>query len=339
MNSKSIISIVFIVVVTTGGYYFWQMGQKMEEAPKTSSEVMRVAKYYWPGQFWIDIADKKGWFVEAGLNVELVDTNPDYYQSLLDMVDGKIDTNTFPYFDFVQFNVKDADLVAVVNTDISDGAEAMVAKEEIKTIADLDGKRIGVSSGFYTEYLLNILLKENGLTEKVFKVEITSDQNDEKAPEEFIKDSFDAVITWEPVAGKVVATGGHYLWDSSEKHNINGGVQVFKREFIKKRPSDVQIFVNVWYKTAEFIKNNPDEAFEIIALIYDLETEAVQEFVKIDRVLDLRDNLTAFSYSAGFESLHGVVRQINDFMIEQGLTDKRLDSTEFLDSRFIRNLE
>ena len=28
--------------------------------------------------YWLGIADAKGWFKEAGLNVQLVDTNTDY---------------------------------------------------------------------------------------------------------------------------------------------------------------------------------------------------------------------------------------------------------------------
>jgi NitT/TauT family transport system substrate-binding protein len=311
-----------------------------EETPEMSGEVMKVAKYYWPGEFWIDIADANGWFTEAGLNVELVDTNPDYFQSLQDTADGKIDSNAFPYYDFVQSNLAGAELIAIVNTDLSSGAEAIVAKETINSVADLKGKRVGVSSGFYTEYILDIVLEENGLSENdITKVEISEDQNDEKAPEEFEKDSFDAVITWEPIASKVVEKGGQYIWDSSRIININGGVQVFKKSFIEEKPNDVQALVNVWHRTTEFIKTNPDEAFQIIADIYDVPVGDVQAFTQDDRILDLADNKVAFSYAAGFESLHGTARQINDFMKDHGITDKDLDSTEFIDARFIRGVE
>src|SRR5712691_126502 len=42
---------------------------------------LRVAAYYWPGMYWIDIANDLGWFREAGLNVAIVDTNADYFAS------------------------------------------------------------------------------------------------------------------------------------------------------------------------------------------------------------------------------------------------------------------
>jgi hypothetical protein len=56
-------------------------------------------------------------------------------------------------------------------------------------------------------------------------------------------------------------------------------------------------------------------------------------------VLDLADNGRAFSYAAGFDSLHGSWRRMNDFMLDRGLVAARVDSPEHLDSSFIRLLE
>ena len=51
------------------------------------------------------------------------------------------------------------------------------------------------------------------------------------------------------------------------------------------------------------------------------------------------DDELAFSFAAGFDSLHGAVRQINDFMIAKGITSEKLDSSHFLDGSFIRALK
>ena len=52
-----------------------------------------------------------------------------------------------------------------------------------------------------------------------------------------------------------------------------------------------------------------------------------------------RENELAFSFAASFDSLHGVTRQINDFMIAKGITSRKLDSGQFLDGSFIRALK
>jgi len=63
------------------------------------------------------------------------------------------------------------------------------------------------------------------------------------------------------------------------------------------------------------------------------------DLMKTVRVLDLADNGRAFSYAAGFESLHGSWRRMNDFMLDRGLVTTRVDSAAHLDADFIRRLE
>jgi NitT/TauT family transport system substrate-binding protein len=309
----------------------------VEETPEMSGEVMKVVKLNWPGMYWIEIADEKGWFEEAGLNVELIDGNQDYYSSLQDVVDGEVNANGFSLFDVIAYNAKGADLVMVINADTSSGAEAIVASKRINTILDLVGKKVGLSKGFYTEYLFDIALKDQGVSKE--QIEKVYDYQDEDLPLEFEKGSIDALITWEPIVSNAVKKGGKVIWDTSKIVGISPNGQVMRRAFIQQRPKDVQAYINVWHKTTEFIKTNPAEAFKIISDIYDVPVGDVQAFTQDDKILDLEDNKIAFSYAAGFESLHGTAKQINNFMIENNITDKQLDSTEFIDARFIRGVK
>jgi NitT/TauT family transport system substrate-binding protein len=315
----------------------WRQYTPKEEGPKTTGLPMKVARYNWPGMYWVEIAHKKGWFKETGLNVQLIDTNPDYYGSLDSMVDGKMDVNGYYFFDLINYRLKGADLIAVINQDNSFGVDAIVAKKGIETIRDLKGKTIGLTKETYLEYLLSISLARTALT--LHDVTIV-DMPGEKTVEEFIKGNVDAIVTWEPFVTEAINKGsGRRLFDTSEIPGIMPGVCAFHKSFIEKRPEDIQAYVNVWHKTTRFIKENPKEAFGIIADIYNVAPGEVQALTQADKILDLRDNLTAFSYGTGFESLHGTARQINNFMINKGMTDKQLDSTEFLDVRFIRTLK
>ena len=71
---------------------------QIKETPK---EVMNIGKYYWPGQFWITIADKKGWFEEEGLNAVVEQVSEDYLQTLQGLTDGKIDVYQCVLYDVV----------------------------------------------------------------------------------------------------------------------------------------------------------------------------------------------------------------------------------------------
>lgn len=72
-----------------------------ESAQAVAGPPLRVGAYYWPGEYWVDIAHKKGWFREAGVNVEWVDTNADYFASFDDLANGKLDVVCFSLFDLL----------------------------------------------------------------------------------------------------------------------------------------------------------------------------------------------------------------------------------------------
>ncbi len=311
----------------------------LPQAPKTTGLPMKISKYYWPGEFWKEIAEKKGWFKEAGLNVELIDTNADYFQSLQDMVDGKMDSNDFTLFGLTKYNVEGADLVAIIAMDNSWGVEGIIAKKEIKTVQELKGKIIGVSKNTYLEYILHTALQRAGLTLDDVK---TVDIPPRKVAEEFSKGTIDAVVTWEPYVEQTQAIENenvHKIFNTAEIPGISPALETFRRSFIEERPGDVQAFVKVWHKTTQFIKENPKEAFGIIAQNYNQTRSEVEVYAQADKILDLRDNITAYSFGSGYESLHGSVSRMNDFLIEKGITKEQIDSTIFLDARFISNLE
>jgi NitT/TauT family transport system substrate-binding protein len=296
-----------------------------------------VAAFYWPGTYWIGIAAAKGWFREAGLNVQLVDCNADYSGSEKDLVEGRLDSNTFVLFDLLDYIAQGAVLVGIINADYSAGSEKLIARAGIEQIGDLKGKKIGVPHNSYLRYVLEVAIGRVGL--KPQDVQIV-DLQPEKVTEALIGGKVDAILTFEPSATQGLdAIKGHDLFDTSEVPGLSPKVIVFQRKFIEERPGDVAAFVKVWQRTTTFLKAHPDEAFGIIAALDKKTPEEVRQFAKVDKILDLRDNELAFSFAAGFDSLHGAVRQMNDFMIARGMTAKKLDSGQFLEGSFLEALK
>ncbi len=333
---NSIIFFALTVPLALAAFLWWYPLQISPETPEPTGRVIRIARNYWPGQFWKEIAAEKGWFEEAGLKVELVDTNPDYYGSLEAMARGGMESNAFPLFDYVHYCLRGFDLVAVLNTDVSFGIDGIVAREGIETPRDLVGKRVGVVRNTVGEYLLDVVLLEHNIDpEEVIKVGVLS----EDAANALLNGGVDAVVTWEPYLSEAVEkTGGRILFDSTEIQGINQSVEVFHRDLVEERPQDVQAYVDVWRRTVEFMRENPGEAFAIIAGIYGSTPGEVEEYARVDRILGPEDNRTSFSYASGFESVHGAGRKVNNFMIRKGMTVLRLDTSEYFDDRFIRGL-
>ncbi|MFT5470884.1 MAG: NitT/TauT family transport system substrate-binding protein [Verrucomicrobiales bacterium] len=326
------LSILAVLVLSSCGPESDDVGS----TAKPSDEVMKVGKYYWPSNYWLEVAEKKGWFAEAGLNVKLVDTNPDYYASQVDVAEGRLDTQDFYLYDLMKFNAEGAELVMVLNVEVSSGSEGMAGKIDIGSVAELKGRSIGVGKGSALAYMVDVALTRHGLT----PADVTLiDIQPEKAVEAFAAGKCDAVVTWEPYLSQIAAgADARKIFDTSDIPGVSPAGYAFHRDFIEARPADVQAFIGVWYRTRKFIKANPKESYEIIAKNYDLEASEVEEFTKLLVILDLEENLTAFSYAAGFESLFGTAQEINTFMIRTGVAQEPLDSEKFLDGSFIQEL-
>lgn len=301
----------------------------------TSSEPMRIGTYYWPGMYWIDIARSKGWFKEAGLNVTFVDTNPDYYGAVTDVQEGDLDTLAIWLFDLMQMYEDGSDLAMVVATDESDGSEALVGSADIASVSQLEGKRIGVPEGTALVYALDAMLARYGLTmEDVSLVNI----DPEKAATKLAAGDVDAVMTWEPYAS-AAAVNGHRLYDTSMVQGLITAGMVFRREFIEGRPEDIHAMLKVWHRATQYIHAEPETAFAIVAEAQGVSAEEVADFAELNHILGLRENVTAFTYASGLESLFGSARKIQRFLLKTNGEDTLLKPPDsILSGRFVREL-
>ena len=303
----------------------------------TARAPIRLGSYEWPGCYWIDVAWQKGWFAAAGLNVERVDTDLRYFESLDAVASGKLDAMGFSQFDLVRYVAQGHDLVGVAAMDYSEGAEALVARPGIEQLHDLQGKRIALRRGTYLEYLLATIAQREGLD--LSQVTLL-DRSGPAALDDFKAGRVDAILVWEPYVTQARAeTGGVSLFSTAEFPGLTYNVLAMRRDFVKSHPKDIETLLAVWQRSVKWIHLHPDEASEIVAKLVGEPKQSVRDTMRTDRMLDLADNSRAFSYAAGFESLHGSWRRMNDFMLERGLVADRVDSPDHLDSRFVRALE
>jgi NitT/TauT family transport system substrate-binding protein len=305
--------------------------QPQERAP------IRLGTYFWPGSYWVDIAWHKGWFAEEGLEVERVDTNSKYFESLDAVAKGQLDVMGFSQFDLVRYVASGHDLVGVAAIDYSEGAEALVARPGIRHFGDLQGKRIAIRRGSYLEYLLTVVAgRENLDLSQVTLVDLSA----EEAFEAIKAGRIDAMLYWEPYgADAIAAINGVQLFSTAEFPGLTYNVLSMRRDFLKSRPEDVAALVRVWQRTVKHMHDHPDDSYKIVAQVSQATPSEIHTLLKTDRILDTADNQRAFSYAAGFESLHGSWRRMNDFMLERSIARRRVDSPDHLDSRFIRALD
>src|SRR5882724_5822928 len=119
----------------------------------------------WIGYSGVFIAKEKKFFEASGLNVELKPfSNPG--DTLPALAAGKLDLALTTLHNLgLLVGTSDVDVVAVYLIDTSSGADAIVAKPEVKSVADLKGKNVAVTIGEVNEMLLRVGLDRAKLQE------------------------------------------------------------------------------------------------------------------------------------------------------------------------------
>jgi NitT/TauT family transport system substrate-binding protein len=227
-----------------------------------AAERVQIAVPTWVGFGPLYVARDKGFFTKHGIEVVLTPSEDakQHYPLLLagkyDMVAGAAGTS-------VLYIKNSDDLQYVTVLDDSNGGDGVVARNEINSLSDLKGKTIGVNVASISEFYLNVLLRESGLSEKdVTIVEMSPTE----AGRAFMAQRVEAAVTWEPFLSEAKRTEfGHLLTDSSTVPGLLSDVLVVRKPFLRDHPAAVRGMVDAWNEAVAFVASNPAEATEIMA--------------------------------------------------------------------------
>src|SRR6187402_2870168 len=111
-----------------------------------SAAPLKVAYSDWPGWVAWQVAIEKGWFKEAGVDVQFEWF--DYVPSMDAFSAGKVDAVCMTNGDALVTGSAGGKSVMILVNDYSNGNDMIVAKPGIKTLKDLVGKKVGLEVGF-----------------------------------------------------------------------------------------------------------------------------------------------------------------------------------------------
>lgn len=306
---------------------------------------LRLSVDIWPGNFWVIVADKMGYFEEEGLPVELVDISDSYLQSLDDLSLGnRVDAGLMTPFDLMHQNLRPgADLIGILVSDTSLSAEGIVAKPEIRTLSDLVGKRVGVEFNSYLDFYLSVVLKSVGLSKEDMTL-VDVDTN--TLADSFGAQNLDAAMAWEPVLGNIRDRhGATTIFTADQIKGLSWSIWAMKQSFLNSRPDDVVRMLRAWNKATQFIKSHPAEAMALVSMVSFASdpgrTFSVPELLTMledDFLLDLDNNMKSFSFLSGSESVYGSLHYIARYLANEKKVAGIPKPEELLDPRYVRFL-
>jgi len=265
MKNKWIWGLVVIVVIVAGAWYLVPKNNPTS-APKTTKIKVADVSTIFGLPFYMAI--EKGYFKEAGLDVELV--RLDSVSQVVDStMNGQVEfgsvaaIGTAAVADFK--NPGKANIFMIAGGDKIIPNDTLIVKMNsgIKSINDLKGKKLGIFPGLQTKTISKYILEQNGL------VADKDVQVIELAPSLQIQalgsGQVDALYTVEPLVTVAKQKGlGTELIHAFTAEYISdpfyGVASLVNTNFAKNNPETVAKFIEVINRSTKEIEQNPESA-------------------------------------------------------------------------------
>ena len=300
--------------------------------PTPTGAKLTIGYSAWPGWFPLAIADEKGFFKAAGLNVDLK-YFVDYTASLDALVAGKVDVNAQTLNDTIFAVSAGAKQKVVVVNDNSTGNDAVICDAKVNGVADLRGKKIAAEAGVVDHFLLLQGLAKSAMTEKDIQF---SGVKTDAAAAAFAGGQFDCVAVFAPFTLQALKrAGSKVVFSSADFPGIIPDHLVATAEVEAKRPDDMQKLVNAWYATLDWMGKNPDEAQAIMAKKAELSPADYATFAKGTTIFTAEQALSAFADRADdATSLPEMGRRTTPFLVESGIAKTKADLTGLFEPKY-----
>lgn len=302
------------------------------------AEPLTIAYSDWPGWVAWEIAIQKGWFKEEGVDVKFEWF--DYVPSMDAYVAGKVDAVCMTNGDALVTGATGKPSVGIIINDYSNGNDMIVAAPGIGSVKDLKGKKVGLEEGFVSHLLLLTGLEKNGL--KAEDVTVVNTPTNE-TPQVFASKAVDAIGAWQPSSGQALKAlpGSKPVFTSADAPGIIYDLLYVSAESLEKNKDDWAKVVKVWYKVADYIRDeeNLDDALKILSGRVKISPEEYEPFLKGTYILTLDEALKRWEVADGLGSVYGSSKIVNDFNLKFEVYEKSQDPAKYLDPSFTKALK
>lgn len=145
--------------------------------------------------------------------------------------------------------------------DYSRGGDGLVVQSAIKTVNELEGKRVGYVGNGTGKYLVSFLLR---MVDMRFEDVVGQAYDDEKQMEaDFAKGNLDAIAYWQPNINTVLRNvqGSKVLLSTADMPSLIPDVLVANRKWLAENPAKAEAFLSFWFASVKHLQERPDTAF------------------------------------------------------------------------------
>jgi NitT/TauT family transport system substrate-binding protein len=221
-------------------------------------------------------------------------------------------------------------LEIVLVFDVSRGADMLLARPGVRTLAALRQRRIGVEDTALGTLLLTLVLERAGLRREDVVVHRIAYERHEAA---WLGNEVDALITYEPVAGRLGAHGARQLLSSRQLPDTIFDVLAVRSDVLGRHGETLREGLAAYFKALDYLRQNPWDAAYRVAPRLQVSAEGMIESL---RGLELPDRIGNLRYLAGADSpLLQAALRLSPIMQQAGLLSRPVDTRQLLTSAYL----
>lgn len=220
---------------------------------------LRVATTPWPGYESLHLAQSLHYFDADTIRiVDMVNNN----QAAMAVRNGSVNAGMLTLDETLLLLQDGIDLQVILVMDISNGADAVIARPEIISLQGLRGKRVAVDNGTVGAVMLDAMLDAANL--QVSDILPVSKPVNEHS-HAYLTGQIDAAVTFEPVRSELLKHGAHILFDSSQIPGRIVDVLVVRTDAISQHRQALVKLVAACFKALAYQASQPRDAAQRIA--------------------------------------------------------------------------
>ena len=288
------------------------------------------------------IADRKGYFKEEGVNVEIKSfgDGPILQQALSA---GDLDMAYIGAPPVFQWYARGLNSRILAKVNYGQAAVITQANSSIRTVTDLKGKKIaGVAKGSGMDVLLRgYVLKEAAGLEPDRDTTIVN-MPAGNMPAALDRNLVDAAFTWEPFIATALLRGNTRL-----VLDINKAIPQYPWYIVMamprtlaQRPDDIVKVLRAHHRAIEFLNKHPDEANQIIAEAFEIPTVKTVDGREIKPVEVVKEARKRIGWSDRIQPNDvQFIQQLMNYSRALGFLNKDLRATEIIDTTWQQRAE
>ncbi|HEX5751486.1 MAG TPA: ABC transporter substrate-binding protein [Archangium sp.] len=286
---------------------------------------LRVGTFLWPGSEPLFLARDLGYLDDGSIRLveysSLGEVNRDFRNGRLDAVNVTLDMA-------LQLLQQGFEPRAVLVLDYSNGADAILARPEVRRMEELRGKRVAVEDLSVSTYLLGQALAQAGLRPSDIEIlRIPVDQHEQA----YASGEVDAVVTFEPFMSRLLARGAHALFDSSHLPGDIVDLLVVREDVLEKSPKQVRHMLQGWFRALRHLDEHPEDAVARMSPRLDTSPAELASMLEMLRHPTREENHALLRPPSS--ALLGSAHRLQLFMLEHGLLPEPVRPELLLDVR------